>query len=46
LIWPTVDRPVDHVVAGTPARVAAVLVGISRNSAVLFDRQLREIILA
>ena len=40
------QRLVEHFVAGTPARVAAELVGIHRNSAILFYRKLREIIFA
>lgn len=39
-------RLVEHFVAGTPARVAAELAGIHRNSAILFYRKLREIIFA
>lgn len=42
---PVQRRLVEHFVAGTPARVAAELVGIHRNSAILFYRKLREIIL-
>ncbi len=37
---------IEHFVAGTPARVVADLGGIHRNSAILFYRKLREIILA
>jgi transposase len=40
------SRLVEHFVAGTPARVAAELAGIHRNSAILFYRKLREIIFA
>lgn len=39
-------RLVEHFVAGTPARVVADLAGIHRNSAILFYRKLREVILA
>jgi transposase len=39
-------RLLEHFVAGTPARVAAELVGIHRNGAILFHRELREIIFA
>ena len=39
-------RLVEHFVAGTPARVVADLTGIHRNSAILFYRKPREIILA
>jgi len=39
-------RLIEHFVAGTPARMAADLAGIHRNSAILFYRKLREIILA
>lgn len=37
-------RLCEHFVAGTPARTAAELVGINKNSAVLFYHRLREII--
>ncbi|WP_026299235.1 hypothetical protein [Elioraea tepidiphila] len=40
------QRLLEHFVAGTPARVAAELVGIHRDSAILFHRELREIIFA
>lgn len=36
----------EHFVAGTPARSAAGLVGVNRNTATLFYRKLREIIAA
>ncbi len=39
-------RLLEHFVAGTPARVAAELAGVHRNSAALFYRKLREVILA
>ena len=34
----------EHVVAGTPARTAAELVGVNTNTATLFYHRLREII--
>lgn len=37
---------VEHFVAGTPARTAAELVSVNRNTAILFYRKLREIIAA
>jgi transposase len=43
---PVRRRLVEHFVAGTPARVAAELVGVHRNSAILFYRKLREVVLA
>ena len=36
----------EHFVAGTPARTAAELVSVNRNTAILFYRKLREIIAA
>ena len=39
------QRLLEHFVAGTPARLAAELVGVHRNSAILFFRKLREVIL-
>lgn len=39
-------RLCEHFVAGTPARTAAEMVGISKNSAALFYHRLREIIAA
>lgn len=39
-------RLLEHFVAGTPARVAAELAGVHRNSAALYYRKLREVILA
>lgn len=38
------NRLLEHFVAGTPARSAADLVGVNRNTATLFYRKLREII--
>lgn len=38
------DRLLEHFVAGTPARSAAALVGVNRNTARLFYHRLREII--
>lgn len=46
LPMPVQRRLVEHFVAGTPARVAAELVGVHRNSAILFYRKLRELIFA
>jgi transposase len=40
------SRLCEHFVAGTPARTAAELVGINKNTAVLFYHRLREIIAA
>lgn len=37
---------VEHFVAGTPARTAAELAPVNRNTAILFYRKLREIIAA
>ncbi|NVN38061.1 hypothetical protein [Komagataeibacter swingsii] len=37
-------RLLEHFVAGTPARSAAELVGVNRNTATLYYRKLREII--
>lgn len=37
-------RLIEHFVAGTPARTAAELVGVNKNSAALFYHRLREII--
>ena len=39
-------RLCEHFVAGTPARTAAELVGVNRNTAALFYHRLREIIAA
>ncbi|MFI0845994.1 IS1595 family transposase [Mesorhizobium sp. IMUNJ 23232] len=39
-------RLCEHFVAGTPARTAAELVGVNKNSAALFYHRLREIIAA
>src|SRR5258705_9131677 len=39
-------RLLEHFVAGTPARTAAELIGIHRNSATLFFHRLREVIAA
>lgn len=39
-------RLLEHFVAGTPARTAADLVGVNKNSAVLYYHRLREIIAA
>ena len=36
----------EHFVAGTPARTAAELVSVNRNTAILFYRKLREVIAA
>ena len=38
------ERLLEHFVAGTPARVAAELVGVNRNTARLFYHRLRELI--
>lgn len=38
------ERLLEHFVAGTPARVAAELVGVNRNTSRLFYHRLREII--
>ena len=38
------ERLLEHFVAGTPARAAAQLVGVNRNTARLFYHHLREII--
>ena len=40
----TQKRLLEHFVAGTPARSAAELVGVNRNTATLFYRKLRETI--
>ncbi|WP_270939363.1 IS1595 family transposase [Falsiroseomonas oryzae] len=40
------QRLLEYFVAGTPARTAAELLGIHRNSAILFYCKLREVILA
>ena len=40
----TQKRLLEHFVAGTPARSAAELVGVNRNTATLYYRKLREII--
>jgi len=37
-------RLIEHFVAGTPARTAAELVGVNRNTATLYYRKLRETI--
>jgi transposase len=37
-------RLCEHFVAGTPARTAAELVGVNKNTATLFYHRLREII--
>ena len=39
-------RLCEHFVAGTPARTAAELVGVNKNSATLFYHRLREIVAA
>ena len=39
-----IHRLLEHFVAGTPARTAAELIGIHRNSATLFFHRLREVI--
>jgi len=39
-------RLIEHFVAGTPARTAAQLVGVNRNTATLYYRKLRETIVA
>lgn len=39
-------RLLEHFVAGTPARTAAELVGVNKNTAVLYYHRLREIIAA
>ena len=36
-------RLCEHFVAGTPARTAAELVGVNKNTAALFYHRLREI---
>jgi len=38
------SKLIEHFVAGTPARTAAELVGVNRNTAILFYRKLREVI--
>ena len=38
------ERLLEHFVAGTPARAAAALVGVNRNTARLFYHRMREII--
>jgi transposase len=38
------ERLLEHFVAGTPARTAAELAGVNRNTATLFYHRLREII--
>ena len=38
------ERLCEHFVAGTPARTAAQLVGVNKNTAALFFHRLREII--
>lgn len=43
---PVRRRLVEHFVAGAPARVAAELVGVHRNGAILFHREPREVIRA
>lgn len=40
------ERLCEHFVAGTPARTAAQLVGVNKNTAALFFHRLREIIAA
>jgi len=40
------ERLCEHFVAGTPARTAAQLVGVNKNTAVLFFHRLRELIAA
>jgi len=37
-------RLVEHFVAGTPARIAADLIGVHRNTAVLYFHKLREVL--
>jgi transposase len=44
LAKPLQDALIVHFVAGVPARTAAELVGINRNSATLFYLKLREVI--
>ncbi len=39
-----IDKLIEHFVAGTTARTVAELVGVNRNTATLFYRKLREII--
>ena len=39
-------RLCEHFVAGTPARTAAELVGVNKNTAALFYHRLREIVAA
>lgn len=40
----TSNRLMEHFIAGTPARTAADLVGVNRNTAVTFYHRLRRII--
>lgn len=40
----TQRRLIEHFIAGTPARTAAELVGVNRNTATLYYRKLRETI--
>jgi transposase len=40
------SRLCEHFVAGTPARTAADLVGVNKNTAALFYHRLREIVAA
>jgi transposase len=39
-------RLCEHFIAGTPARIAAELVGVNKNTAALFCHRLREIVAA
>src|SRR5262244_4579219 len=40
------SRLLEHFVAGTPARTAAALIGVNKNTAALFYHRLREIVAA
>jgi len=40
------ERLLEHFVAGTPARTAALLVGVNKNTAAMFYHRLREIVAA
>jgi len=40
------ERLCEHFVAGTPARTAAALIGVNKNTAALFYHRLREIVAA
>jgi transposase len=38
------DRLIEHFVAGTTSRVAAVLVGVNKNTAAYYYQRLRKLI--